>query len=164
LQGIESLNTTLTGISGQISTSQDVQASSLVGQGVMVAGNSITVGTSSSTGSTATTPFGFSVDSAVDSSTATITDSTGKVVKTISLGAQTSGVHSFSWNGVEDDGSTAPNGSYNFTISAASAGQTTTATALNYAQVQGVNNNSTTTTLDLGSQGTTTLANVYQII
>ncbi|MDR3433061.1 MAG: flagellar hook assembly protein FlgD [Rouxiella aceris] len=162
VSGIQQLNTTLGSISGQITSNSSVQASSLIGHGVMVAGSAILVGTSS--GTTSTTPFGVELEQAVDTSTATITDASGKVVKTISLGAQTAGVHTYTWDGTEDDGTTAPDGSYTFNVNATSNGQQMVATALNYGYVNGVINNTTGTTLDLGVRGTTTLANVMQIL
>ncbi|NMP28038.1 flagellar hook assembly protein FlgD [Rahnella sp. SAP-1] len=162
VSGIQQLNTTLGSISGQITSNSSVQASSLIGHGVMVAGSAILVGTSS--GTTSTTPFGVELEQAVDTSTATITDASGKVVKTINLGAQTAGVHSYTWDGTEDDGSTAPNGSYTFSVNATNNGQQMVATALNYGYVNGVINNTSGTSLDLGVRGTTTLANVMQIL
>ncbi len=44
LSGIEKLNTTLGSISGQISTSQSLQSSTLIGHGVMVKGSQVLVG------------------------------------------------------------------------------------------------------------------------
>lgn len=44
VQGIEKLNTTLGAISGRISSNQSLQASALIGHGVMVPGNNILVG------------------------------------------------------------------------------------------------------------------------
>ncbi|THD41733.1 flagellar hook capping FlgD N-terminal domain-containing protein, partial [Pantoea sp. R102] len=52
LSGIEKLNTTLGSISGQISTSQSLQSSTLIGHGVMVKGSQVLVGSGTST------PFG----------------------------------------------------------------------------------------------------------
>ena len=44
LSGIEKLNTTLGSISGQITSGQTLQASTLIGHGVMVAGSQVLVG------------------------------------------------------------------------------------------------------------------------
>lgn len=49
LSGIENLNTTLGSISSQLTTSQNLQATTLVGHGVMIDGNTILVCSDSST-------------------------------------------------------------------------------------------------------------------
>ena len=163
VSGIEKLNTTLGSISGQITNGTSVQASSLIGHGVMVSGCTILVG-SDTDGTVSTTPFGLELESASDNVTATITDSTGKAVKTISLGSQTAGVHSYTWDGTQDDGTKAPNGSYSFSINALNNNQQMVATPLNYALVNGVINSKTGTSLDLGVRGTTTVDQVRQIL
>ncbi|GBU13312.1 flagellar hook assembly protein [Enterobacterales bacterium] len=162
VSGIEKLNTTLGSISGQINSNQSVQATSLIGHGVMVAGKAILVG--SADGKVSTTPFGLELERSVDTANVTISDSTGKVVKTISLGAQTAGVHSYTWDGTQDDGTAAPDGSYSFSINATNGGEQMVATSLNYALVNGVTNDSSGAVLDLGVRGTSTLANVRQIL
>ena len=85
-------------------------------------------------------------------------------MKTISLGSQTAGVHSYTWDGTQDDGTKAPNGSYSFSINALNNNQQMVATPLNYALVNGVINNTTGTSLDLGVRGTTTVDQVRQIL
>lgn len=162
VSGIEKLNTTLGSISGQINSNQSVQATSLIGHGVMVAGKAILVG--SSDGKVSTTPFGLELERSVDTTNVTISDATGKVVKTISLGAQTAGVHSYTWDGKQDDGTAAPDGSYSFNVNATNGGEQMVATTLNYALVNGVTNDSSGALLDLGVRGTSTLANVRQIL
>jgi flagellar basal-body rod modification protein FlgD len=56
-----------------------------------------------------------------------ITDSSGNVVRTIGLGAQSAGLANYSWDGKESNGSQAPAGTY--TLTAQYAGQTQTSTA-----------------------------------
>ncbi|HEY0209300.1 flagellar hook assembly protein FlgD [Acerihabitans sp.] len=161
LSGIENLNTTLGSISGQLTTSQSLQASTLVGHGVMIDGSGILVGADSST-----TPFGVSLDNASTTTTVTIKDSTGAVVRTVDLGAQSAGVHSFSWDGTNDAGTAVAEGAYTFTMAATSAsGANVVSTPLQYAAVYGVNTNATGgTELNLGLAGNITLDKVRQII
>ncbi len=123
VSGIEKLNTTLGSISGQIDNSQSLQASNLIGHGVMIPGTTVLAGTGSEEGAvTTTTPFGVELQQAADKVTATITDKNGAVVRTIDIGELTAGVHSFTWDGTLTDGTTAPNGSYNVAISASNGG------------------------------------------
>lgn len=158
LSGIEKLNTTLGSISGQISSGQSLQASTLIGHGVMVDGSQVLVGSGQ------TTPFGVSLEQASTASTATITDASGKVVQTINMGALSAGVHTFSWDGTAADGTTAADGKYSVAISASNASGQLVAQPLNYALVNGVTNDTSGAVLDLGTMGTTTVANVRQII
>ncbi|SLM62428.1 MULTISPECIES: flagellar hook assembly protein FlgD [Dickeya] len=158
VSGIEKLNTTLGSISTQINSTQSVQAASLIGRGVLVPGSSVLVGNST------TTPFGVELESAADSATVSITDSSGKVVRSIDLGALSAGVHAYSWDGKATDGSAAPDGSYTISVSATSNGIQKTVQALNYAYVNGVVTNSSGALLDLGLKGQSTLDNVRQIL
>lgn len=165
VSGIEKLNTTLGSISGQIDNSQSLQASNLIGHGVMIPGTTVLAGTGSEEGAvTTTTPFGVELQQAADKVTATITDKNGAVVRTIDIGELTAGVHSFTWDGSLTDGSTAPNGSYNVAISASNGGTQLVAQPLQFALVQGVIRGNSGNTLDLGTYGTTTLDEVRQII
>ncbi len=158
VSGIEKLNTTLGSISGQIDNSQSLQASSLIGHGVMIPGTTVL------SGKETTTPFGVELQQAADKVTATITDKTGAVVRTIDIGELKAGVHTFSWDGTLADGTSAPDGSYNVAISASSGTTQLVPQPLQFALVQGVTRGSSGNLLDLGTYGTTTLDEVRQII
>lgn len=158
VSGIEKLNTTLGSISGQIDNNQSLQASTLIGHGVMVPGQTILVGKETST------PFGVELPQTADKVTATITNNQGAVVRTIELGGLTAGVHTFSWDGKATDGTAAVDGSYKVSIAASSGSTQLVAQPLNFALVQGVTRDSNGSTLDLGTSGTTTLDEVRQII
>ncbi|MEX3019255.1 flagellar hook assembly protein FlgD [Kluyvera sp. STS39-E] len=164
LSGIEKLNTTLGSISGQIDSGQSLQASSLVGRGVMIPGSTILAGKNSTSESVDTTPFGIELTQAAEKVTATITDGTGKVVRTLNMGAQTAGVHTFTWDGKLDDGSAAPDGAYNISFAASQGTTQLVVQPLQFALVQGVTLGKDGNKLDLGTYGTTTLDQVRQII
>ncbi|URW96353.1 flagellar hook assembly protein FlgD [Pantoea agglomerans] len=158
LSGIEKLNTTLGSISGQISTSQSLQSSTLIGHGVMVNGGQILVGNGT------TTPFGVELASASTGTSATIKDASGNVIDTVDLGALSAGVHTFSWDGKLTDGSVAPDGKYSVAIAASNGNAQLVAQPLNYAYVNGVSTANNTTKLDLGTMGSATLDDVRQIL
>lgn len=166
LSGIEKLNTTLGSISGQIDSSQSLQASSLVGHGVMIPGSTILAGKSagSESESVDTTPFGIELTQAADKVTATITDGNGKVIRTLNMGAQTAGVHTFTWDGKLDDGTAAPDGAYNISFAASQGTTQLVVQPLQFALVQGVTLGKDGNKLDLGTYGTTTMDQVRQII
>ena len=164
LSGIEKLNTTLGSISGQINSGQSLQASALVGRGVMVPGSTILAGKNSSSESVDTTPFGIELTQPAEKVTATITDGNGKVIRTLNMGAQTAGVHTYTWDGKQDDGSAAPDGAYNITFAASQGTTQMVVQPLQFALVQGVTLGKDGNKLDLGTYGTTTLDQVRQII
>ena len=145
ISSIENVTSTLEGISSQISAAETLQASALVGNGVLIDGNTIQVGDG------VATPFGVTLDSAADDVTVTIKDSTGTVVRTIDEGSMSAGTQALSWDGLNDDGSTAADGAYTFAISATASDVAVTSTALKYALVTGVTTDSSNqVALDLG--------------
>jgi flagellar basal-body rod modification protein FlgD len=108
-QGVQGLQSSMTGMSGALA---GMQATGLVGHSVAVAGNSLALAASGG------------VNAAVNLSAAasdvgvTITDSSGKTVATIDLGAVPAGTQTFAWDGTAADGSRAPPGTYSFSVSA----------------------------------------------
>src|SRR5476649_1314066 len=106
VQGITSLNTNFSALSSSLTSSQALQASSLLGHQALV--NS----------STATLAAGATVTGAVNVPQTTsqvvlnISDSSGVLVSQVNLGAQPAGLTSFSWNGLTSTGSHAPAGTY----------------------------------------------------
>ncbi len=159
LSGIEKLNTTLGSISGQINTSQALQSSTLIGHGVMINGSQVLVGSGT------TTPFGVELATASTATTVTIKDSNGSTVRTLDLGKLSAGVHTFSWDGKLDDGTTvAPDGKYTVSLAASNGSTQLVAQPLNYAYVNGVSTTGDTTKLDLGTMGSATLDEIRQIL
>ncbi|HBZ16166.1 flagellar hook assembly protein FlgD [Pantoea sp. NPDC088449] len=158
LSGIEKLNTTLGSISGQITTSQSLQSSTLIGHGVMINGSQVLVGSGT------TTPFGVELATASTATSVTIKDSNGTTVRTIDLGKLSAGVHTFSWDGKLDDGSTAADGKYSVSLAASNGSTQLVAQPLNYAYVNGVSTTDNTTKLDLGTMGSATLDEIRQIL
>ena len=158
VSGIEKLNTTLGAITGQLNNNQSVQATNLIGHGVMIPGDKVLVG------SKTTTPFGVELVQGADKVTATLTDKDGKVVRTIDLGGLSAGVHTFSWDGTLDDGSAAADGAYAVSINATNGGVQLVAQPLNFAMVNGVVRSNGNVLLDLGTYGNSTLDEIRQII
>ncbi|WP_250459708.1 flagellar hook assembly protein FlgD [Microbulbifer litoralis] len=159
--GIEKLNDTLAGINGQLDTSQVLQASGLIGQGVLVPGSRVLVGEEG-----ATTPFGVELGQAAEDVQITIRNDSGEVVRTFDSFSLDSGVETFTWDGTMDDGNTAPEGSYTVSIEASSGDDAIDTTALNYALVNGVSLDSDgSPLLDLGGVSEQiTLDDIRQIL
>ncbi|EQB98345.1 flagellar hook assembly protein FlgD [Photorhabdus temperata] len=163
VQGIEKLNTTLGSIVGQINNSQSLQASALIGRGVMIPGDTILVGSSEEEG-ISTTPFGIELQRPADDVKVTITDKQGVVVRQIDIGALDAGVHNFTWNGTKEDGTTAADGAYKITIAASYKGEQRVFQPLTFAVVNGVTRGGDGAKLDLGLAGTVTMDKVRQIL
>jgi flagellar basal-body rod modification protein FlgD len=111
LEGITTLNDTVTGIASNYNSSQALQASSLVGRSVVAPGDKAVVDTSKSmTGSVV-------IPDSVAGATLKIADKDGKAVRTIDLGSQAAGNASFIWDGKDDAGKTVESGTYTFAAS-----------------------------------------------
>ncbi|KTC64069.1 flagellar biosynthesis protein FlgD, partial [Pseudomonas fluorescens ABAC62] len=91
LEGINTLNDSVNNISSNFSSSQALQASSLVGRSIITQTDKALVDTSKSmTGSVAVT-------AATGNVAVKITDANGNVVRTLDLGAQSAGTSDFIW-------------------------------------------------------------------
>ncbi|MFK3943572.1 flagellar hook assembly protein FlgD [Pseudomonas monteilii] len=108
LEGISSLNESVTSISGALGSSRALQASSLVGRSVVVQNDKAVVDTTKSLNGSVVVP------QSVSDATVTVSDANGKVVKTIDLGAQSAGNASFIWDGTNNSGEKVDPGTYSF--------------------------------------------------
>jgi flagellar basal-body rod modification protein FlgD len=160
VQGITSLNTSFSTLSSSLSSSQALQASSLLGHQALV------------NTSTATVAAGAPVTGAVNVPQTTsqvvlnISDSSGALVSQINLGAQPAGLASFAWNGQTSTGAQAPAGTY--TLTAQYAGATSggaAATTLVNGTVESVSMGAGTTglTLNVAGIGSVPFSSVQQI-
>jgi len=160
VQGITSLNTSFNALSSSLSSSQALQASSLLGHQALV--NS----------STATVAAGAPVTGAVNVPQTTsqvvlnISDSSGVLVSQVNLGAQPAGLTSFSWNGKTSAGTQAPAGTYTLTAqyAGATSGSTAASTLVN-GTVESVSMGAGTTglTLNVAGIGSVPFSSVQQI-
>jgi flagellar basal-body rod modification protein FlgD len=159
VSGITQLNTTLSSITSQLSSTQNLQAAALVGKGVLIPGSK--VGVSSGTA----TPFGFTLPSAATNVTLTIKDANGNTVRTVNTGAVDAGTQALTWDGKNDAGSTVADGTYTVAISATNNGTGVTATSLQYAQVQSVvTSASGTPMLNVGTGTNVAMSSVAEIL
>lgn len=111
LEGINTLNDSVNNISSNFSSSQALQASSLVGRSIIIQTDKAMVDTSKSMNGSVEVP------SAVGNVSVKITDKDGNVVRTVDMGAQSAGSQSFIWDGKNDKGEVAPAGTYTFNAS-----------------------------------------------
>ncbi len=140
--GISSLNSTVSQLVSQLQQSQAVQSTQLAGHTVLVPGSSLTLASTSTTGSSSSQALaaygGFSLAQAADSVSVTVKDSSGATVRTINLGALGAGVQDFGWDGTTDSGAQAAAGSYSYSVTASASGKSVSATSYSAQQVVGV--------------------------
>ena len=89
--GLEKLNTTVQGLTGQFMQMQALQGAQLIGRDVIVPGNKIVLEDGVGEG-------GFELNAAADNVKVEVLGPGGHVLDTISMGAQSAGAHSFTWN------------------------------------------------------------------
>jgi len=86
------------------------------------------------------------------SGTVTISDATGRVVRTAELGAQSAGDAAFVWDGRDNTGALLPVGGYSFAIKTVTAsGTNVVATPYTTGRIDGVNLSGTTPLLNVGA-------------
>jgi flagellar basal-body rod modification protein FlgD len=166
--GINTLNATVTSLAASLSASQVTSSANMIGHGVLTKGTALALvatpavaatDTAAAVPASASAIYGVNLGTAADDVQVTISDSTGKLVKTIDLGAQPAGAQPFGWNGIPDGGTTPlAAGNYTIAVSATAGGVALTdATSLTYSTVASVSNNASGTQLTLvgnGSSGT----------
>ncbi|WGI25523.1 flagellar hook assembly protein FlgD [Halomonas alkaliantarctica] len=167
VSGIEELNSTLEGITSQMNANQALQASGLIGKGVMVSGRDVLV-EQNEDGNSYTTPFGIELAEPAANVKATIVGDGGQVLRVLDLGALDAGVQSFQWDGKNAQGESVASGRYSVQLEATDAeDEKIESTALQYAVVNSVtpNDSSGSVRLDLGAiYGQISLNDVKQIL
>lgn len=159
VSGIDKLNATLQALTASMTPNQTVQAASMIGHGVLVAGDGVDLATAGGAGL-----GGFSLPSSVDSAKVSIYDKAGALVDTIDLGAQSAGIARWQWNGTDSTGAAVPAGSYTFKVNASLAGSTVAATNLQFGIVKSVTQSPTGLLLSVGSMQDVALSAVQQIL
>jgi flagellar basal-body rod modification protein FlgD len=160
VQGITQLNTSFSTLSSSLSSSQALQASSLLGHQALV------TSTKANLAANGTVTGAVKVPQTTSQVLLTIKDASGVLVRQINLGAQSTGLASFSWDGKAGDGTQAPAGTY--TLSAQYAGATsgsTAATTLVNGTVESVSMGagSTGLTVNVSGLGSVPFSSVQQI-
>jgi flagellar basal-body rod modification protein FlgD len=153
VNGIEKLNTTVSGLNSQFIQLQSLQAATLVGHDVWLQGNALQVTNGVGEGA-------FNLDGAADSVKVEILNGAGKVVDTLNLGAQSAGRQEFNYakGALSDDGA-----QYTFRVTALSGAKPVTSTALMLDHVDSVGIDGDTLTLALTRGGDTPYSQVLAI-
>jgi flagellar basal-body rod modification protein FlgD len=160
VQGITQLNTSFSGLSSSLVSSQALQASSLLGHQALVGSSTATL---AAAGGTVTGAV--SVPQTTSAVTLNISNSAGVLVQQINLGAQPAGLANFSWNGTQGDGSQAAAGQYTLSAQVAGAAAGTAASTYVNGTVQSVTMGAGATglTLNVAGLGSVPFSSVQQI-
>lgn len=140
--GIEKLNTTVQGLSGQFSQLQALQSASLVGRDVVVPGNVLDINAAIGQG-------GFELSGPADAVKVEVLSPSGNVVDSFALGALGSGSHSFNWPA----GNATNDSALRFRVTASSGATISTPTTLMRDRVNAINTSGNTLNLELQNAG-----------
>jgi flagellar basal-body rod modification protein FlgD len=160
VQGITQLNTSFTAMSNSLVSGQALQASSLLGHQALVSSSTATLAANG----TVTGAVG--VPQTTSAVTLDISNSAGVLVKQINLGAQSTGLANFTWNGQQGDGSQAPAGQYTLSAQVAGVGSGAAVSTYVNGTVQSVTMGGTGTTgltLNIAGLGSVPFSSVEQI-
>jgi len=165
--GVNKLNDTLNSLKASYQSSEAMQATSLIGHGVLVDGSNVTL--SSSKGI-----LGVQLGTDADSVKVDIMDKNGKIVQSMDLGKQKAGVIPLAWDGVPDatklDSNGKPitvaDGNYTFQVTATKgADKLGDAKTLSFDSVASVTTNGTDgVKLNLPGKGAVALADIKQVL
>lgn len=154
--GIDKLNETMTAMSGNFKNSQNLQAASMIGHGVVVPGSNVELKDGKSV-------LGFDLPQAADKIQVKIRDESGALVKTLNFSNMTAGFNTISWDGKNESGTAAANGNYNFEVNASAADAKLTVTPMSFGLVSSVSFGSQGTMLSISNAGDVLMSDVKQI-
>jgi len=140
VSGIEKLNGTVQGLSGQFTQMQALQSAALVGREVVVPGNDLAIKDNVGSGS-------FELSAAANDVQVEVLNAQGRVIDKISLGAKPAGISDFEWK------PTSTAGAATFRVTAKADGAPLTPTALVRDTVRSIRTVGNELTLELKNHG-----------
>ncbi|MEJ6080238.1 flagellar hook assembly protein FlgD [Vibrio sp. 1-Bac 57] len=146
-EGIATMGSEFAGIKEVLNSSQALEASSLVGKKVLIPSDQAYLtegGTASGSLTTTTGAYNASVS---------ITDKTGNIIRTLTLGDVGAGNQRFDWDGLDSQGNPAPAGAYTFAANGMVNGQGEALTTASYAHVESVSLGGGTASVYLNLKG-----------
>lgn len=151
--GIEKLNETL----NAFTKAQAFQSVNMIGHYVLAPGEHMDLASGTALG-------GVELASAADDVTVNIFDSKGNLVKTLDLDKLDAGVNAFTWDGKNEAGAAAADGSYTFTVTAKLDGEAVNATSLAVGKVQSVLMDDVGPALSVSGMGLVDLDDIKQVL
>jgi flagellar basal-body rod modification protein FlgD len=156
--GIDKVNATLQALQGSFQSNQSLQATSMIGRGVLVPGSTLSLDAGKGF-------LGIDLAEPADSVKVTIKDASGNAVHTIDLGGNNAGLMPLQWDGTTDSGKVAPDGKYTFEVAATRAGSNIAGvSSLAFGQVASVSTGSQGVKLNVAGIGNVNLSDIKQIL
>ena len=156
VSGIDKLNASVTAMSANFLSAQNLQAANMIGHGVIAPGNTVRLADGKAI-------FGVELPQNADSAELTIKDATGHTVRKMSLGVLPSGVNTMTWDGKTDSGATAANGAYSFSVNATSGDKKLDITSLSFGIVSSITSSPQGAKLSVADVGDIAMSDVRQI-
>jgi flagellar basal-body rod modification protein FlgD len=147
VKGIEQLNQTVQMLNGRMQSTESMAALGAVGRLALTEGASITLYEGQAAA-------GFVLPQNVDTLTVKILDAAGNVLHTANLGEQGTGIHTFVWDGMTDNGQAAVNNTYKFEIEASANGKKVDVAPLSIGRIDGVIPNQDEVIFDIAGKPT----------
>ena len=130
--GVANLNDQFTSFASTMSSSQALQASSLVGRSVLVDDNVFGLSEGDDViGKIVTDENASNINIYVE-------NTAGEIIQTVAVGDMTAGESNFTWNGLDGNGNPAPTGAYRFRVAGLVNGQASELQAMTYRKVDSV--------------------------
>lgn len=130
--GVQELNEQFTQFASQMTSSQALQASSLVGRSVLVNDNVFGTKEGDSVKGKLVT------DAPASNVNIYVENTAGEIIQTVPVGNVNAGEFTFTWDGMASDGEPAATGAYRFRIAGLVEGQASELSAMTYRKVDSV--------------------------
>ncbi|GLX83669.1 flagellar hook assembly protein FlgD [Thalassotalea eurytherma] len=130
--GVAQLNESFATFANQMSSSQALQASSLVGQSVLVDDNTFGIAEGQSAKGK------LMADAPASNVFIYVENAVGEIIQTVPVGDVSQGEFTFEWNGKDSNGEPAAEGAYRFRIAGLVDGQASELQAMTYRKVDSV--------------------------
>jgi flagellar basal-body rod modification protein FlgD len=154
--GVDKLNTTIENMSKAFASAQALQASSLVGRGVLAPGKMLQLSASGAIG-------GFELAAPAGAVKVDVFSANGQLVKTLDLKDKPAGVSNFVWDGMDGNQARLPDGLYSFEVRASSSGKKVDASLLSFSSVMSVTLGAGQLKLNTQTLGSVTYDQIKQI-
>lgn len=148
VEGISQMSAQFESLNSVMTSSQALQASSLVGQKVLIPSNIANRVAGNDVDAVISTPSGTNGDVIVN-----VENEKGEVVRTINIGQQNAGNNDFSWDGKDEDGNDMGEGLYTIKASGNVDGENQELAVSTYSHVASVNLGSGTNGVILNLRG-----------
>lgn len=156
VNGIEKINATLQVLVSSFAVTQSLQATSMLGYGVLIPGSDIVLEAGGGVG-------GVELTQPADKVVITIRNAAGTLLQQVDIGAQPAGVAAFRWDGAVEGG-VAPDGVYMFSVVAMRGEERIDARPLTFGYVTAVAPSTQGALLTVGERGDVALAEVRRIV